>query len=234
MNTKSKIVIAAVTGAALGAAAIQGLHAQAKLKAYSVSELEPLGAGAEPAYLTTVRKAITDAHGRALRTVNGRVVKIEGAEPPKIAALIEWDSLDDAVAFYKSKAWTDLAPQREKTQKTIRRYVVEVEKQSAPGRSAPEADANCVKRGCPPLGGLVASFDVFRRCRGSSACGTDFPSGDVRFHGESRRVTGPSSDIGNPALMTPSRSKERATAVMSELEKRHHRKYSRKLRHSET
>jgi uncharacterized protein (DUF1330 family) len=43
-------------------------------------------------------------------------------------ALVEWDSVDDALAFYKSKAWTDLAPQREKAQKTIRRYVVEVEK----------------------------------------------------------------------------------------------------------
>jgi hypothetical protein len=43
-------------------------------------------------------------------------------------ALVEWDSVDDALAFYKSKAWTDLAPQRDKSQKTIRRYVVEVEK----------------------------------------------------------------------------------------------------------
>jgi uncharacterized protein (DUF1330 family) len=60
--------------------------------------------------------------------VNGRVVSIEGAPPPKNVALVEWDSVDDALAFYKSKAWTDLAPQREKAQKTIRRYVVEVEK----------------------------------------------------------------------------------------------------------
>ncbi len=63
-----------------------------------------------------------------MRTVNGRVVSIEGAPPPKKVGIVEWDSLDDAVAFYKSKAWTDLAPQREKAQKTIRRYVVEVEK----------------------------------------------------------------------------------------------------------
>src|SRR5882762_3457442 len=63
-----------------------------------------------------------------LRTLNGRVVSIEGGAPPKNVALIEWDSLDDAVAFYKSKAWTDLAPQRDKSHKTIRRYVVEVEK----------------------------------------------------------------------------------------------------------
>jgi len=50
--------------------------------------------------------------GRSLRTLNGRVVSIEGSAPPKNVALIEWDSVDDAVAFYKSKAWTDLAPQR--------------------------------------------------------------------------------------------------------------------------
>ena len=128
MNTKFKFALAIVAGAALGATATQGLHAQAKLKAYSVGEIEPIGAGAPPDYLTAVRKAITNAHGSALRTVNGRVVKIEGAEPPKSAAIVEWDSLDDAVAFYKSKAWTDLAPQRDKAQKTIRRYVVEVEK----------------------------------------------------------------------------------------------------------
>jgi uncharacterized protein (DUF1330 family) len=43
--------------------------------------------------------------------------------------IIEWDSVDDAVAFYKSKAWTELAPQREKAVKTIRRYVVEADYQ---------------------------------------------------------------------------------------------------------
>ena len=127
MNTKSKMMLSLVAGVALGAAAVQGLHAQAKLKAYSIGELEPLGAGLQPAYLTAVRKAITDAHGRSLRTL-GRVEHIEGAAAPKRVAIIEWDSLDDAVAFYKSKAWTDLAPEREKAQKTIRRYVVEVEK----------------------------------------------------------------------------------------------------------
>ena len=126
MNTKSKIVLAVVVGAALGAAATQGLHAQAKLKAYSVGEVELIGA-LPPDYLPTVRKAIEAAHGRAFRTLNGRVVSIEGAPAPKNAAIVEWDSVDDAVAFYKSKEWTDLAPQREKAQKTIRRYVVEVE-----------------------------------------------------------------------------------------------------------
>jgi hypothetical protein len=42
-------------------------------------------------------------------------------------AIVEWDSVDDAVAFCKSKDWTDFAAERDKALKTIRRYVVEVE-----------------------------------------------------------------------------------------------------------
>src|SRR5436305_3769647 len=121
--------MALLAGVAIGAIALQGPHAQgAKLKAYSISEAEILDPAAQAAYLPDARKAIEAAHGRALRTAAGRVVQIEGGPAPKSAAIVEWDSLDDAVAFYKSKAWTDLAPQRDKAVKTERRYVVEVEK----------------------------------------------------------------------------------------------------------
>jgi len=98
MNTNSKIALAVVVGAALGAAAMQGLHAQAQLKAYSVSEIEVNGA-APSDYLPAARKAIGEAHGHTLRTLNGRVFSIEGAPPPKNVAINEWDSVDDAVAF---------------------------------------------------------------------------------------------------------------------------------------
>jgi uncharacterized protein (DUF1330 family) len=56
------------------------------------------------------------------------VVQIEGGPAPKNVGITEWASLDDAVAFYKSKAWADLAPDRDKATKVVRRYVVEVEK----------------------------------------------------------------------------------------------------------
>jgi uncharacterized protein (DUF1330 family) len=126
MNTKTNIIIAAVAGAGLGAAAVQGLHAQSKLKAYSVGEIEVIGDTSN--YVPDVRSRIDKSNGRSLRTLNGRVVTIEGPPPPKNVAIVEWDSVDDAVAFYNSKAWSELAPQREKAQKTIRRYIVEVEK----------------------------------------------------------------------------------------------------------
>ena len=128
MNTNYKIALAVLAGAAIGAAAAQGLHAQAKLKAYSVAEVETLDPAGQASYLPGVRKEIASAHGHSLLTIRGRVVPIEGAPPPQHVALVEWDSVNDAVAFYNSKAWKDFAPQRDKSQKTIRRYVVEVEK----------------------------------------------------------------------------------------------------------
>ena len=128
MHTNSKIALAVVAGAVLGAAATQGLHAQGKLKAYGVAEVEILNPEAQPTFLKAAREAITAAGGRSLRTVAGRVVSIEGAPPPQHLALVEWDSVDDAVAFYQSKAWTDLASERDKFEKVTRRYAVEVEK----------------------------------------------------------------------------------------------------------
>ena len=126
MNTLSKIALAIVAGAALGATAMQGLHAQAKPKAYTVSELELLDATANAEFVPLVRAAIKAAGGRIFRTGGGRIVAMEG-EAPKRVVITEWDSLDQAEAYYKSKAWTDLAPQRAKAVKTIRRYTVEAE-----------------------------------------------------------------------------------------------------------
>ena len=125
MSSNYKLVFGIVLGAALGAAAIQGLHAQAKPKAYTVSELETLDATAQSALVPLVQAAQQAAGGRNLRTGGGKIVAFEGAAPKRVA-ITEWDSLEQAEAFYKSKAWNDLAPQRDKALKTIRRYAVEV------------------------------------------------------------------------------------------------------------
>jgi uncharacterized protein (DUF1330 family) len=50
---------------------------------------------------------------------------MEGTPPPQRVAITEWASLEKAEAFFKSKAWTDLGPDREKALKTLRRYAVE-------------------------------------------------------------------------------------------------------------
>ena len=128
MRTQYTIALSLLAGFALGGLAVQGLHAQAKLKAYSIGEIVPIaGATISPSYLAAARKALADAGGRSMGTLKGRIFHAEGGEPPISVAMTEWDSADDARAFFQSKAWKDLAPEGEKTAKTIRRYIVEVE-----------------------------------------------------------------------------------------------------------
>jgi uncharacterized protein (DUF1330 family) len=125
MNTKCKIALAVVVGAGLGAAAVQGLHAQAKPKAYTVTEIEVIDLAAANAYGQLVTPRINANGGHSLNTAGGKIVGIVGAAPPTRVAINEWNSLEQAQAFYNSSAWKDLAPQRDKAQKIIRLYAVE-------------------------------------------------------------------------------------------------------------
>jgi len=119
------MIVALVAGVGLGAAAVQGLHAQAKPKAYTVTELQTIDATAAADFAKRISEAQTKAGGRNFRTGGGKVVGLEGPPPPQRVAITEWDSLEKAEAFWKSKDLTDLGPEREKALKTIRRYAVE-------------------------------------------------------------------------------------------------------------
>ncbi len=125
MKGQYKVVLGLLAGVAIGAAAIQGLHAQAKPKAYTVTELETLDAKLSVDVARRIAQAQQAAGGRNFKTGGGKVTAMEGPPPPQRVAITEWDSLEKAEAFFKSKAWTDLAPDRDKALKTIRRYAVE-------------------------------------------------------------------------------------------------------------
>jgi uncharacterized protein (DUF1330 family) len=125
MNTKCTVVLAMLAGFGLGAVAVQGLHAQTKSKAYTVTELETLDAKAAADFAVRVQKMQEGAGGRNFRTGGGKVTGMEGPPPPQRVAITEWDNLDKAQAFFKSKEWADLAPERDKALKTVRRYAVE-------------------------------------------------------------------------------------------------------------
>jgi uncharacterized protein (DUF1330 family) len=126
MNPKSKLALALVVGAAVGAAAVQGLHAQAKPKAYQVTELEIIDAEAWKTFVQAVRATQQQASGRNFRTAGGKIVAFVG-DPPKNVGITEFDSLDQAVAYRNSQAFKDLDPLRNKAIKTIRQYTVEAE-----------------------------------------------------------------------------------------------------------
>jgi uncharacterized protein (DUF1330 family) len=113
-----------LAGFGLGTVAVEGLHAQAKLKAYVVTETEMLDAATLAAYTPVVRAAIKAAGGRLIALPEGRTVAVVG-EAPKRVGITEWDSVEQAQAFRSSEAFKNLAMQRDKAVKTIRVYIKE-------------------------------------------------------------------------------------------------------------
>ena len=125
MNRKYKIALSVMVGAAIGAAAVQGLHAQAKPKAYIVTESELLDATALAAYVPQAQAAARAAGGRpGVVPAGGKVVELIGT-PPKRFGVSEWESLEKAQAYYASAERKALDAQRNKAQKIIRQFIVE-------------------------------------------------------------------------------------------------------------
>jgi uncharacterized protein (DUF1330 family) len=117
--------LTAVVSAALGAAAVQGLHAQVKPKAYVVTEIRVLDAAGVAAYgpkTVAVQKA---AGAHPFNTAGGKVVFFEGTPAPERVAITEWDSLEQAQAWFNSAARKNLVPERDKAETILRSYVVE-------------------------------------------------------------------------------------------------------------
>ena len=123
MRAYLTVAAAMAAGMAIGGFAVQSLHAQGK-KAYSVTELQTLDAKLAAAVAPKIAAAQTAAGGRPFKTGGGKITAMVGTAPNRIA-ITEWDSLEKAEAFFKSKAFTDTGAEREKALKTIRRFVVE-------------------------------------------------------------------------------------------------------------
>jgi uncharacterized protein (DUF1330 family) len=87
-----------LAGAALGGAAIQGLHAQAKPPVYTVSEIQITNLDAYLKEFAPVAQAsIKAAGGKFLAAGPG--TSLEGAPPATRVTIQVWDSLE------KAKAW---------------------------------------------------------------------------------------------------------------------------------
>ena len=124
MNRFVTVGTSMLIGTAIGAAAVQALHAQAKPKAYTVTEIEVTDTTALAAYTPLVQGVIKNAGGRNFNTAGGKVVSFVG-EAPKRVAINEFDSLAQAEAFVSSAAYKNIAPQRDKAEKVVRQYAVE-------------------------------------------------------------------------------------------------------------
>jgi uncharacterized protein (DUF1330 family) len=111
-----------LAGVAVGALAVQGLHAQATPKAYVITEIEVIDQAAQNAYLPKVGEVIKSTGGTFLAR-GGKIAALEG-EAPKRVTVVVYDSLEKAQASRSSEAWKAIKPERDKAIKA-RSYVTE-------------------------------------------------------------------------------------------------------------
>jgi uncharacterized protein (DUF1330 family) len=114
-----------LVSAALGAAAVQGLHAQAKPKAYLITESQVLDRDALATYFPKIVEAAKRQGGRvAYIGPSEKTVPVVG-EAPKRIGVSEWESVEKAQAWLVSAERNALIPERDKAQKITRQFIVE-------------------------------------------------------------------------------------------------------------
>jgi uncharacterized protein (DUF1330 family) len=103
MRTYYLIGLSLVAGAALGAAAVQGLRAQARPLAYVVGEINVTDPeGFKNDFGPIARKALAEAPGYRALVLGGKVVPIQGDAPKARVIINVFDNLDAAVQAYNS------------------------------------------------------------------------------------------------------------------------------------
>jgi uncharacterized protein (DUF1330 family) len=107
--------LAMIASAAVGAAAVQSLHAQAKPPVYVIGAIDvsnPEAYGKE--FARQAQVTIRNAGGKFIAIggaggalASGQVTAFDG-EAPKRAVIIAWESLDKAKAWYNSAEYQNL------------------------------------------------------------------------------------------------------------------------------
>ena len=123
MNPKFKMTIAVMVGATLGAAAVEGLHAQAKPPVYTVTEVDVRDVDAYMKEFVPVVQPIVKKGGGTLLASSLKVTAIRGTAP-KRATINRWDSLEAAQALYNSPEYKAALAIGEKYA-TLRQYAIE-------------------------------------------------------------------------------------------------------------
>ena len=110
MKPNYKIAVAMLAGVALGALAIQGLHAQAKPPVYYVAEIDVSNLDAYTKEYAPKAQASIKAHGGRLIAVGQNAMGFDGALPAKRVAIQQWESLEKIKEWHNS---TDYKQARE-------------------------------------------------------------------------------------------------------------------------
>jgi uncharacterized protein (DUF1330 family) len=126
VKTNYKVALALAAGAAIGGAAIQGLHAQTKPIAYTVSEIDVTNQDAYvKEFVPLARKALGEGEsGYKVVAAGGRTASIDGTAPKSRIVINSFENLEKAVAAFNSPAYKEARKIGDKYA-TFRIYAVE-------------------------------------------------------------------------------------------------------------
>jgi uncharacterized protein (DUF1330 family) len=123
MKTQYTLALTLLAGVALGALAVQGLHAQAKPPIYYIGEIDVTNPDAyAKEYLPGARKMITANGGRYIAA--GKATPIEGAPPAARVVVLAFDSMEKIQAWHNSADYKENRKIGDKYAK-FRSYAVE-------------------------------------------------------------------------------------------------------------
>jgi uncharacterized protein (DUF1330 family) len=120
MSSNFRIAIVMLAGVALGALAVEGLHAQAKPPVYYVSEIDVRDADTYAKEYAPKAQAIIKAAGGRFVAVGGVAGNLAGklttfeGEAPKRVTIQVWDSLEKIKAWRDSKEFVEIRKVGEK------------------------------------------------------------------------------------------------------------------------
>jgi uncharacterized protein (DUF1330 family) len=107
MKTHYTVALAMLAGVGLGAAAVQGLHAQAKPPVYIVSEIDVTDVDAyNKEYVPLAREAIKKSGGKVL-AASQNVTSLEGAPQKSRVTINVFNSLEEAQASRNSAEYKE-------------------------------------------------------------------------------------------------------------------------------
>lgn len=125
MKTSTTAVLAALAGAAIGALAVQGIHAQAKAPAaYHIAEIDVSNEDVFTKQWIPKAEETVKAAGGVYLVRSTNVERIEGAAPKRLL-ITKWDNIDKLSAWRISEAYLKTLPILDKAAKSVRSYAVE-------------------------------------------------------------------------------------------------------------
>jgi uncharacterized protein (DUF1330 family) len=124
MKTHYTVALAMLAGVGLGAAAVQGLHAQAKPPVYLVSEIDVTNVDAYTKEYVPLAQAAIKKSGGKLLAASQNVTALEGAPQKSRVTINVFDSLEQARASRNSAEYKDARKVGDKYAK-FRAFVVE-------------------------------------------------------------------------------------------------------------